>query len=131
MGVRFLMASAACPLVDFAVNLNRDVNRDERESMRASHLPESCLQCGMGTTKGHLTTKNNVKHKLKVFLVFGFVSDSPVHLLIWLSWTQKTKTAPDLIIVLRSESLSRRVMRGMTPCRAAWMRRRALRVVST
>jgi hypothetical protein len=55
----------------------------------------------------------------------------PVHLLIPLSSTLKTNTAPLLIIVLRSESLRRRVMRGMTPWRAAWINRNALTVVST
>ena len=48
-----------------------------------------------------------------------------------LSSTLNTKTAPDLIMVLCSDLLRRRVMRGMTPCRAAWMRRRASTVIST
>lgn len=55
----------------------------------------------------------------------------PVHLLIPLSSTLKMKTAPLLIMDRRSVSLSRRVMRGITPCRAAWIKRKAFTVVST
>ena len=53
-----------------------------------------------------------------------------VHLLMPLSSSLKINIAPLRIMVRRSRSLSRRVMRGTTPCRAAWINRRASPVLS-
>ena len=62
---------------------------------------------------------------------FQLHSELPVHLWILLSSVLEMKTAPDLINVLRSESLSFFFMRGMMPSRAAWKRRWASSFVAT
>ena len=130
MEVSFFMASAGCPLVDFAIYLNyvwglqNGIAQDDAgHTRKLPKMRDGDHKSPSTMTRTTLNTSSNFQCQV--------ARDLPVHLLIWLSCTQKTKTAPDLIMVFRSESFSRRVMQGMIPCRAAWMRRRALTVVST
>ena len=92
----------------------------------AVHLSDS------GLVRRNHDCRGTQRHTRKLPTILDGDQESPsVHRLMPLSSTQKTNTAPLLIIDRRSESLSRRVILGIIPRRAAMIRRRASVVVST